>query len=162
MATDRVLLYEPVIRRKAGAYVLSDDPALLDAGLIHQYLSEESYWAKGIPLVTVEQMIAGSLCVGVYLGEVQVAFARVITDQVTFAYLADVFVLEAHRGKGLSKQMVAALQEHPALQGLRRWLLVTYDAHGLYTPFGFAPLERPETFLTKHNPQVYQPGTAEE
>lgn len=156
MVTKRVLVYTPAIRRKAGDYLLSDDPDLLQEEVIHHYLSQESYWAKGVPLVTVQQMIAGSVCMGLYHGDNQAGFARVITDQVTFAYLADVFVLPSHQGKGLGKALVAALQEHPVLQGLRRWLLVTYDAHSLYTSFGFEPLERPETFMTRHNPAIYQ------
>jgi len=126
---------------------ISTDRTQMDVAAIHRYLSEESYWAKGIPRDVVERAIAHSLCVGAFDENVQVGFARVISDQATFAYVADVFVLPSHRGRGISKQIMSALMTHPDLQGLRRWHLVTRDAHGLYASFGFAPLDAPERHM---------------
>ncbi len=128
-------------------FVLSTDSKLLDVILIHQYLSVESYWAKNIPLATVQQSIEGSLCFGIYQKQpahAQVGFARVVTDKATFAYLADVFILPPFRGRGLSKWMMECIMAHPQLQGLRKWMLGTKDAHGLYSQFGFRPLDNPE------------------
>ncbi len=136
------------------AYELTGEPTRIDAAAAHEYLTR-SYWAKGIPLETVERAIAGSLCVAVLHQGRQVAMARVITDRATFAYLADVYVLEEHRGLGLSKAMVAWLHEHPELQGLRRWLLFTLDAHDLYRQFGWRELTYPERAMERHYPDVY-------
>lgn len=119
----------------------------MDVALIHRYLSEESYWAGGIPRELVERSIEHSLPFGAFDGEAQVGFARVVTDFVTFAYIADVFVVPSHRGRGISKQLMAAIRAHPRLQGLRRWHLVTRDAHGLYAQFGFTPLGAPERHM---------------
>ncbi len=119
-------------------YEISTDSARLDVPLIHRWLSQQSYWAKGIPLDVVRRSIANALNFAVYHPtDGQVGFARVITDRATFADLADVFVLERGRGKGLSKRLMEAVLSHPELQGLRRWLLATHDAHGLYERFGF-------------------------
>ena len=126
---------------------ISTDRARMDVDAIHRYLSEESYWAKGIPRDRLERAIANSLCFGAFEGDAQVGFTRVITDYATFAYVADVFVLPSHRGRGISKQIMAAVMAHPGLQGLRRWMLVTRDAHGLYAQFGFAPLDAPERHM---------------
>ena len=129
----------------ADAYEFSADNSRLDLDVIHAFL-RGAYWSPGIPREVVERAIAGSLCFGVYgrePGVGQVGFARVVTDRATFAYLADVFVLEAHRGRGLSKQLVAFILEHPGLQGLRRFMLVTRDAHGVYERFGFQPAAHP-------------------
>lgn len=137
-------------------YEISTDRARLDVALIHRWLSEDSYWAKGVPRDVVERSIENALCFGIYDGNgAQVGFARVITDKATFAYLADVFVLEAHRGKGLSKTLMAEILAHPELQDLRRWLLATWDAHGLYAQFGFTPLDRPERIMERRDPDVY-------
>lgn len=143
------------------AYEVSTDPARLDVNAIHAFLST-TYWSPGIPLELVHRAVANSVCVGAYESNTQVGFARVVTDKATFAYLADVYVLEAHRGKGLSKAMVSALLELRDLQGLRRTLLVTRDAHGLYASFGFTPLASPSRFMERHNPNVYAltPGAA--
>lgn len=130
-------------------YTFSTDKSRLDVPFIHHYLSEESYWAKNIPLEIVESSIAGSLCFGIYHQERQVGFARVITDHATFAYLADVFIDQAHRGKGLSKQLMAFIFSESSLQGLRRWMLGTLDAHGLYAQFGFTPLQQPGRFMER-------------
>lgn len=126
---------------------VSSDKALLDVDVIHGFLSHESYWAQGISRERLERAIRHSLCFGAYDDGRQVGFARVISDYTTFAYVADVFVLPSHRGKGVSKQVMQAIKAHPALQGLRRWMLVTRDAQGLYSQFGFAPLDAPERHM---------------
>ncbi len=136
-------------------YLISTDRAKLDVDRIHSILST-SYWAAGIPRAVVERAIANSLCFGLYHGEEQVGFARAITDYATFAYLADVFVVEEHRGRGLSKWLVQTMREHPELQGLRRWMLATRDAHGLYARYGFVQLRDPERWMEVHTPDVYR------
>jgi GNAT superfamily N-acetyltransferase len=145
------------ITRQHKDYTLSDDPARLDLDAIHDFLSR-SYWSPGIPRETVARAMATSLCFGVYLGREQVGFARLVTDRATFAYLADVFVLEPHRGRGLSRALMELVMSHPEVQGLRRWLLATRDAHGLYRKFGFVDLANPAVFLTRHDPDVYKCG----
>jgi GNAT superfamily N-acetyltransferase len=130
--------------------------ARMDVALIHRYLSEESYWAKGIPRELVERSIANSLCFGAFDGEAQVGFARVITDYATFGYLADVFVVESHRGRGIAKELMRAVMEHPELRVLRRWHLVTRDAHGLYAQFGFVPLDAPERHMARTLRNAYR------
>lgn len=137
---------------------ISTDKSLLDIPLIHHFLTEESYWAKGIPLETVQRSIENSLCFGVFIDQKQVGFARVITDNATFAYLADVFILHEFRGKGLSKKLMAYIRSHPQVQGLRRWLLATADAHGLYEQFGFQNLAQPDRFMEIRNLSVYSSG----
>jgi GNAT superfamily N-acetyltransferase len=140
-------------------YSISDDATKLNIQVVHQYLSTESYWAKHIPFETVERAIQNSLCFGVYHQQEQIGFARLITDKATFAYLADVFILPAHRGKGLSKWLMQVIHTHPATQGLRRMVLATRDAHTLYEQFGwtrFAP-EQLERFMQLHNPSPYPP-----
>ena len=135
-------------------YELSDDPARIDLDLIHGFLTE-SYWARNIPRETVERAIQGSHVVGAYSDESQIGFARVITDHATFAYLADVFVLPDHRGKGVASAMVRHLQDHPALQGLRRWLLITRDAQPVYAGLGWTPITDPARFMERHDPDIY-------
>jgi GNAT superfamily N-acetyltransferase len=136
-------------------YVVSTDPTRLDLEVVHQFLTN-SYWARGIPRERVARSIANSLCFGVFDGPAQVGFARVISDYATFAYLADVFILPAQRGRGLAKFLLRCIVEHPELQGLRRWSLVTRDAHGLYAQFGFISLAHPESYMELHNPDVYR------
>ena len=126
----------------------------LDVDLIHAFLSE-TYWARGIPREVVEHAIAGSLCFGGYLGDRQVAFARVITDGATFGYLSDVFVLPERRGCGYARALVAAVLAHPDLQGLRRLMLATRDAHALYAGFGFAAPAKPEMLMERLDPDIY-------
>jgi GNAT superfamily N-acetyltransferase len=130
-------------------YIISTDKALLQIPVIHQYLSVESYWAQNIPLAIVQQSIEGSLCFGIYTkGEQQqIGFARVITDHATFAYLADVFVLAKYRGIGLSKWLMEYILQYPSLQTIRRFMLATQDAHGLYKQFGFKVIEKPERLM---------------
>lgn len=135
---------------------ISDDKGRLDVPLIHRFLSEEAYWSPGIPFATVQRAINHSLCFGGYLDGQQVAFARVITDRATFGYLSDVFVLPAYRGQGHSKTLIAAILAHPELQGLRRLMLATADAHGLYAGFGFAAPARPESLMEQYDPDIYR------
>mgnify|MGYP001761700675 FL=1 len=133
------------------------DKQRLDVALIHRYLSTQAYWSEGIPRETVQRAIDGSLCIGGYLDDgSQVAFARVITDGATFGYLADVFVLPDHRGRGYSTALIEALLAQPALQGLRRFMLATRDAHGLYARFGFDAPTRPELLMEIARPTIYQ------
>ena len=138
------------------AYRLSFDSADMQVDAIHAFLAQ-SYWAENIARAVVERAIAGSLCVGIFApGGDQVGFARVVTDRATFAYLADVYVLAAHRGHGLAARMVTALHDHPDLQGLRRWMLATSDAHGLYAALGWTPIEDGTPFMQRHFPDVYR------
>ncbi|WP_369975732.1 GNAT family N-acetyltransferase [Xanthomonas bundabergensis] len=139
---------------------ISTDKQELDLPLIHRFLSEQAYWCLGIPLDTVRRAIAGALCFGGYVeGAGQVAFARVITDGATFAYLADVFVLDAYRGRGYSKQLMAAIMAHPQLQGLRRFMLATSDAHALYAQYGFAAPTRPQSLMEIAHHDLYRTST---
>ena len=127
----------------------------LDIPLIHRFLAQQSYWARGIPLDVVQRSIDHSLCFGGFVGTSQVAFARVISDYATFANLMDVFVIPEHRGKGYGKTIVSAVISHPDLQGLRRFALATADAHSLYARFGFTPLAKPHLFMERHVPDIY-------
>jgi GNAT superfamily N-acetyltransferase len=138
-------------------YEITTDAGRFDVQAIHSFLSR-SYWSPGVPRAIVERAIQNSLCFGVLLGSAQVGFARVITDRATFAYLADVYVLEEHRGKGLSKRLMDAVVAHPELQGLRRMLLATKDAHTLYARYGFKALAAPERMMEVHRPNVYSSG----
>ena len=133
-------------------FKISADKELLDREMICQYLSKESYWGKGIPVAKVYASIDNSMCFGIYKDGQQVGFARVITDKATFAYLCDVFVLEEFRGQGLSKWLVQNILAHDELQGFRRWLLATNDAHGLYSQFGFTPITNPEKWMGIYAP----------
>ena len=135
-------------------YEISSERGRMDVAAIHAFLTR-TYWARGIPLETVQRAIENSLCFGVFQGEAQVGFARVITDQATFAYLAGVYLLDEHRGKGLARRLVQAVLAHPRLQGLRRWLLVTRDAHALYRPHGFEPVAHPDRIMEIHRPDAY-------
>jgi GNAT superfamily N-acetyltransferase len=139
------------------AYEISTDPARFDVDAIHAFLTQ-SYWSPGIPRATVAKAIANSLCFGVFWQGQQVGFARMITDKTTFAYLADVYVLEAHRGRGVSKQLMDYIMKHPDLQGLRRMMLATRDAHGLYAQFGFTPLSAPDRIMEVLKPNIYLSG----
>ncbi|MFN8651360.1 MAG: GNAT family N-acetyltransferase [Gemmatimonadales bacterium] len=135
-------------------FMISDDPARLDPVAIHDYLSR-SYWA---PLETVRRSLAGSLCFGVYRGDRQVGFARVITDRATYAYLCDVYILEEYQGRGLGSRLMREVMAHPDLQGLRRFSLVTRDAHDLYQPFGFRPVAEPGRHMEIVRPGIYRGG----
>jgi len=161
-----------------GDYTLSTDKTKLDIPFIHSFLSKEAYWSLNIPLDTVERAIDGSICFGIYhapqstpgqppqstsgqtnqstSGQTQVGFARIITDYATIAYLGDVFVIPSHRGRGLSKWMIQQVMTHPNLQGLRRWVLLTADAHELYRKFGWVSIPHPEKYMELHDPNVYK------
>lgn len=166
------LLLNPAwqMHRRRGEFLVSNDRARLDLDVIHAFLTN-CYWSKGIPRETVVRSIEHSLCFGIYdesgsqvpalanaarPGGPQVGFGRVISDFATFAYLADVFVLETYRQRGLSKFLMECVTQHPALQGLRRWVLLTRDAHGLYQQFGFTPLKSADRYMELHRPDVYE------
>ena len=136
-------------------YIFSSDKNIMDIDAIHAYLSR-SYWAKNVPHEIVRKAVENSLCFGVFYNKSQIGFARLITDSATFAYLADVYILEEHRGKGLSQKLMQTILAHPQLQGLRRMVLATYDAHTLYEKFGFKQLSKPDTFMELWNPNVYK------
>ena len=136
-------------------YLISEDKSKIDLDVVHGCLSQ-SYWAEGIPKETVKRSIENSICFGIYKHNKQIGFARVISDLATFAYLADVFVLEEERGKDLSKWLMKIIIDHPQLQGLRRFTLATRDAHGLYEQFGFKLFARPDRWMERHNPDVYK------
>jgi len=138
-----------------GEYQMSTDRQRIDIAAVHAFLTQ-SYWSAGIPRGVVERAIENSLCFGVYFGAQQVGFARVITDKATFAYLADVFIIESHRGKGLSKWLMEFVTAHEELQGLRRFLLATKDAHALYAKFGFEALGNPSRIMENLKPDVYR------
>ena len=133
-----------------GAYLVTTDQARLDLEMVHGFL-KTSYWAAGIPAEVVRRSVENSLTFGLFRGDEQVGFARVVTDYATFAYLADVFVLEPYRGQGLGRWMMELVFSHPELQGLRRWMLATRDAHELYRRYGFAGLEDPRIFMEKYS-----------
>jgi GNAT superfamily N-acetyltransferase len=143
------------VARRDG-FVISTDPARLDLALIHDFLAHRSYWATGRPPDVVRRAVEHSLCFGLYEGERQAGFVRVVTDRATFAWLCDVFVLEAYRGRGLGKWLVGCVLAHPDLQGVRRLLLATRDAHGLYERHGFRPLAEPARFLEVFRANPFQ------
>jgi len=135
-----------------GEYTISDERGRLDLGVIHKFISEESYWGQGRPPEVVRRSVENSLPFGVYRGGETVGFARVVTDYATFAWVADVFIVPAHRGRGLSKWLMETMLAHPGLQGFRRWVLATKDAQGLYRQFGFRELKRPERWMERPDP----------
>jgi GNAT superfamily N-acetyltransferase len=148
---------DAIFEHRRDGFLVSTDRARLDIALAHKFIGGSSYWAKGIPYETFLRSVENSLCFGVYdLAGAQLGFARVISDFATFAYLADVFVLESHRGQGLGKLLMECIMQHPKLQGLRRWTLSTLDAHGLYAQFGFTPLKWPDRFMELFRPKLYE------
>lgn len=136
-------------------FCISTDKARLDVEAIHEFLSTKAYWCLNIPKGKVQTAIDNSLCFGVYEREQQIGFARVITDYSAIAYLGDVYILEAYRGHGLSKWLIETIMAHPDLQGLRRWILLTKDAHGLYRQFGWTDIADPSKWMEVHNKNVY-------
>jgi len=148
--------------RHVGSYTVCDDSSRLDLNAIHAYLNR-AYWSVGIPFETVERAVRNSLCIGAYdAAGAQVGLVRLVSDYATFCYVTDVYVLEEHRGQGLSKAMMAMAVEHPLLQGLRRWNLSTADAHGLYSQFGFKAFAHPERHMERHIPDIYRTRAREE
>ena len=135
-------------------YRVTTNQSEMDVEAIHQYLTN-SYWSAGLPLETLRKALQNSFCFAALKGNEQIGFARLITDYTTFAYLADVYILEAHQGKGLSKMLLDEIFKHPKLDGLRRIMLATRDAHGLYEKFGFSKLSNPDIFMENWNPDVY-------
>jgi GNAT superfamily N-acetyltransferase len=148
--------FETDVEYRRGEFLISTSRERLDLDVVHGFLTK-CYWAKGIPREIVARSIERALCFGIYNGEgAQVGFARVISDFATIAYVGDVFVLETHRGQGLGKWLMQCITQHPALQNLRRWILTTRDAHGLYSQVGFTPVKAPERFMELHRPNVYE------
>jgi GNAT superfamily N-acetyltransferase len=144
-----------LFEEKNDNYLISTDKDKLDVELIYNYLTNDSYWAKGISFDTVKKSIDNAVCFGLYENDKQIGFTRVVTDMATFGYIGDVFVLEQHRGKGLSKWMMECVLKHPQLQGFRRWILLTRDAQGLYKQFGFVQFHAPERCMELWDPEVY-------
>ena len=138
-----------------GRFTLTTDPARVDVDAVHAYL-QRSYWAEGIPKAIVAKAVAGSLCFSLFDGSAQIGFARVVTDRATFAYLCDVYVLDDYRGQGLGRCLVEEVMAHPDLAGLRRYMLVTRDAHALYAPFGFVAPAHPDRYMEIARPDIYK------
>jgi GNAT superfamily N-acetyltransferase len=142
---------------RLGEYIISTDIHRLDLSAIHSFLVR-SYWAEGIPFETMKKSIEHSLNFGIYTAGKQVGFARVITDYATYAYIGDVYILDEYRGQGLSKWLMQVIAGHRELQGLRRWTLLTRDAHELYRKIGFQEPQNPERYMEKTNPDIYKSG----
>jgi GNAT superfamily N-acetyltransferase len=145
----------PVYEWQKGEFEITTDQARLDLDVIHEYLAQQSYWARGVPRLTLEKSVRNSLCFGLCEGNRQIGFARVISDYATIAYLGDFFVSPQYRGRGLAKWLMECVTAHPDLQNLRRWILVTKDAHALYRRYGFTQLARHESFMERYDPDVY-------
>lgn len=137
-------------------FIISTDKSLIDFNTVYNYLSNDSYWAKGLTRERFKKAIENSMCFSIYKDEKQAGFTRVVTDNATFAYICDVFVLADYKNLGLSKWMMQTIQQHPELQGLRRWSLATSDAHGLYAQFGFTPLSKPDNWMEIFTPYPVQ------
>ncbi|WP_312992416.1 GNAT family N-acetyltransferase [Chryseobacterium flavum] len=143
------------IEINSGEFLISTDKSKLDIHAIHQFLSTKAYWSLNIPEEKVQTAIQNSLCFGVYYDQKQIGFARIISDFSTIAYLGDVYILEEFRGHGLSKRLMEMIMQHPDLQGLRRWILLTGDAHGLYRQFGWTDIADPSKWMELHDKNVY-------
>jgi GNAT superfamily N-acetyltransferase len=143
------------MQKKSGEYEIDTDKERLQTDAIHKFFSEDSYWAKTRTLERTLTAIENSICFGLYHGDKQIGFARVVSDQATFAYIGDVYVIEEYRGRGLSKWLMETIVAFPDLQGLRRWVLATRDAHGLYEQYGFGPLVHPERWMELTAPDAY-------
>jgi GNAT superfamily N-acetyltransferase len=151
------MIRSPIHERQEGDILVSTDETRLDLETVHGFLAG-SYWAAGIPREVMERSIRHSICFGAFDRGGQVGFARVISDRATFAYVADVFVLDSHRGRGIGKQIMAAVTSHPELQNLRLWTLFTRDAHGLYRQSGFREARYPDRLMERRQPQPYDVG----
>jgi GNAT superfamily N-acetyltransferase len=146
---------EEVVEYRNGDFLISTSRERLDLDVVHGFLTN-CYWAKGIPREVVARSIEHALCFGIYDRDAaQIGFARVISDFATIAYIGDVFVVETHRGRGLGKWLMECILQHPTLQNLRRWILTTRDAHGLYSQVGFVPVKSPERYMERYRPDVY-------
>ncbi|UUC45397.1 GNAT family N-acetyltransferase [Flavobacterium cerinum] len=142
--------------RTFDAFTITTDKSKLDINVIHRYLSGESYWSKDIPIERIQKSIENALCFGVYHNDQQIGYAKVVSDFSTMAYLGDVFILESYRGQGLSKQLMETIMSHPELQNLRRWILLTADAHELYKKYGWQPIASPEKWMEIHQPDIFR------
>jgi GNAT superfamily N-acetyltransferase len=145
-----------IITATKGEFIISTDKSKLDLSVIHDYLSNHAYWSRHIPFETVKKASENSLNFGLFKNGTQIGYARVISDFATIAYLGDVFILPEYRGKGLSKWMMELIMSHPNLQGLRRWILLTRDAHNLYKQYGWEPVAKPEAWMEIHTRGIYQ------
>lgn len=145
-----------IITTTKGDFTISTDKSKLDLTVIHDYLANESYWSKNIPKERIRKSIANALCFGIYYKDKQIGYAKVVSDFSTMAYLGDVFVLEDYRGQGLSKWLMETIMSHPELTGLRRWILLTSDAHELYKKFGWQPIASPEKWMEIHRPDIFR------
>jgi len=145
-----------IVELKFDNYLLTTDKSKMDVISIHDFLSNHSYWSKNIPLEIVKKSIDHSLNFGLFYKSQQIGFARIISDFSTIAYLGDIYILEEHRGKGLSKQLMSFIMQHPHLQGLRRWILLTSTADWLYEKYGFEKLRQPEVYMELHNSDIYR------
>lgn len=145
-----------IITTTKGDFTISTDKSKLDLTVIHDYLANESYWSKNIPKERIRKSIANALCFGIYYKGNQIGYAKVVSDFSTMAYLGDVFVLEDYRGQGLSKWLMETIMSHPELTGLRRWILLTSDAHELYKKFGWQPIASPEKWMEIHRPDIFR------
>lgn len=141
--------------KQYGEYRITTDPSSINLKAVHAYLAG-AYWSEEIPQDIVARAIESSLCFSLLNGDRQIGFARVVTDRATFAYLCDVYVLEEYRGKGLGKWLIGEVMSHPDLQGLRRFILLTRDAHGLYSQFGFTSLGNPDSYMEIARPGIYK------
>lgn len=145
-----------IITTTKGDFTISTDKSKLDLEVIHDYLANQSYWSKNIPKERIRKSIANALCFGIYYKDNQIGYAKVVSDFSTMAYLGDVFVLEDYRGQGLSKWLMETIMSHPELTGLRRWILLTSDAHELYKKFGWQPIASPEKWMEIHRPDIFR------
>ncbi|HJW15721.1 MAG TPA: GNAT family N-acetyltransferase [Flavisolibacter sp.] len=145
-----------ILTERREDYSITTDLSKLDLPFIHRFLSREAYWSRNIPFEVVQAAANNSLNFGVFHKDGQIGYARVITDYATIAYLGDVFISSEYRGLGLSKWMLQTIMKHPGLQGLRRWILLTSDAHGLYKQFGWTEIASPEKWMEKHDPAAYK------
>ena len=144
---------------RKGDYEISTDPARVDLAAVHAFLTTDAYWSKGVALAVVRRAIEGSIVFGLYRGgHEQAGFTRVVSDRATFAWICDVFVLDAHRGHGLGKWLMECVMAHPDLAGLRRWMLATRDAHGLYRQYGFTDLRDAASYMERWDPEIYRRG----
>lgn len=145
-----------MIPASKGDFTITTDQKDFDFEMLFQYLSKESYWAEGIPMSVLKKAVSNSMSFALFFKNEQIGFARVITDYSTFGYLADVFIIHEYRGQGLSRWLMDYISAHPELQGFRRWLLATRDAHGLYAKYGFTPLSKPERMMEITRPDIYK------
>ena len=145
-----------IITTTKGDFTISTDKSKLDLEVIHDYLANQSYWSKNIPKERIRKSIANALCFGIYYKDKQIGYAKVVSDFSTMAYLGDVFVLEDYRGQGLSKWLMETIMSHPEITGLRRWILLTSDAHELYKKFGWQPIASPEKWMEIHRPDIFR------